>query len=162
MNAEWARNSVVISYTLASRVHFVHIVVVFLICILHTGKGGDPTRRHRTPCRPCFGRRRSTAGRVETKPLAGSGRRSGRRKLAKGVEMRGVRDKKFVQPIIKACELCIELYCKAAKPEAKDEDYINATDEQLMWWSTYGSPEQKAKVTATASLRASRSAVKVT
>ena len=69
---------------------------------------------------------------------------------------------KIVQPIIKACELCIELYCKAAKPEAKDEDYINATDEQLMWWSTYGSPEQKAKVTATASLRASRSAVKVT
>lgn len=49
----------------------------------------------------------------------------------------------------KACELC-----KAAKPEAKDEEYINATDEQLMWWSAYGSPEQKAKVTATASLRA--------
>ena len=44
----------------------------------------------------------------------------------------------------KACDLC-----KAAKPEAKDEDYINATDEQLMWWSAYGSAEQKAKVTAT-------------
>ena len=49
----------------------------------------------------------------------------------------------------KACDLC-----KAAKPEAMDEEYINATDEQLMFWRGYGSAEQKAKVTATASLRA--------
>lgn len=49
----------------------------------------------------------------------------------------------------KACDLC-----KAAKPEAMDEEYINATDEQLMFWRGYGSAEQKAKVTATARLRA--------
>ena len=44
--------------------------------------------------------------------------------------------------------------CPAAKPEAVDEKYINATDDQVAFWSEHGTAEEKAKVQETEEKRA--------
>ena len=48
----------------------------------------------------------------------------------------------------KTCELC-----NADKPGAAEDDYINADDDQLQFWRSYGTEEQKAKMEETEAQR---------